>query len=125
MRGIKGGRMNWYMDVLKKYAVFVGRAHRQEYWMFVLFSVIISLVLSAVETILGLPGILSIIYGLGVLVPSIAVGVRRLHDTDRSGWWTLVSLVPILGIIILIVFLAQDSKPGSNQYGANPKAAMA
>ncbi len=117
--------MNWYIDVLKKYAVFVGRAHRQEYWMFVLFSIIISLVLSAVEGVLGVPGILSIIYGLGVLVPSIAVGVRRLHDTDRSGWWLLVSLVPILGIIILLVFLVQDSKPGSNQYGANPKAAMA
>lgn len=113
--------MNWYIDVLKKYAVFTGRAHRQEYWMFVLFSIIVSLVIGVVEGIMRIPGILSILYGLGILVPSIAVGVRRLHDTDRSGWWMLIALVPILGAIILLVFLVQDSKAGDNQYGPNPK----
>ncbi len=117
--------MNWYVSVLKKYTVFTGRAHRQEYWMFVLFNVIVSLAIAFVEQIAGIPGIVSILYTLGVLLPSIAVGIRRLHDTDRSGWWLLVALVPLLGAVILLIFFVQDSKPGSNQYGANPKTAAA
>jgi uncharacterized membrane protein YhaH (DUF805 family) len=69
---------------------------------------------------LFLSGILGL-YGLAVFIPSLAVGVRRLHDTGRSGWWLLISLVPIIGIIVLIVFLVQDSQNGTNQYGENPK----
>jgi uncharacterized membrane protein YhaH (DUF805 family) len=93
--------------------------------MFVLLSVIISIALSVVEWIVGGPGVLAGLYSLAVLIPSIAVGVRRLHDTGRSGWWLLISLVPLIGIIVLIVFLATDSQPGANQYGPNPKGARA
>jgi uncharacterized membrane protein YhaH (DUF805 family) len=115
--------MNWYLEVLKKYAVFTGRAHRTEYWMFFLFNIIIGIVLGIIEGIFGGPGILGALYGLAVLVPGIAVGVRRLHDTNRTGWWLLIGLIPIIGIIVLIVFFVQDSQPGENQYGPNPKAA--
>jgi uncharacterized membrane protein YhaH (DUF805 family) len=115
--------MNWYLDVLKKYAVFTGRARRQEYWMFILFNFIAYLILGFVEGLLGLTGVISSLYGLAVLLPSIGVGIRRLHDTNRSGWWLLIGLVPCVGFIVLIVFFAQDGTPGDNQYGPNPKAA--
>ena len=78
--------MSWYLTVLKKYAVFSGRARRMEYWMFALFNFIISFALAFLEALVGGPGIVAVLYSLAVLVPSIAVGVRRLHDTDRSGW---------------------------------------
>ena len=119
--------MNWYIAVLKKYAVFTGRARRSEYWFFILFNVIISLVLGFIDGFLGLGdpeaavGLLSVIYGLAVLMPSIAVGVRRLHDTDRSGWWLLISLIPLIGGIVLLVFFVLDGTPGENRFGPNPK----
>ncbi len=109
--------VNWYLEVFKKYAVFEGRARRQEYWMFVLINFIISLVLATLSL-----GILETLYGLLVLIPSLAVSVRRLHDIDRSGWWMLVSLVPFIGVLVLIYFCVQDSTPGTNQYGPNPKS---
>lgn len=115
--------MNWYLDVLKKYAVFNGRARRKEYWMFFLFNIIIMVVLGIVEGIVGGPGVLAGIYGLAVLLPGIAVSIRRLHDTDRSGWWLLIGLVPLIGAIVLLVFFVQDSQAAENQYGPNPKAA--
>jgi uncharacterized membrane protein YhaH (DUF805 family) len=118
--------MNWYVGVLKKYAEFSGRARRMEYWMFVLFNIIISIVLSVVDALAGLrlesgQGILGTLYALAVLIPSIAVGVRRLHDTGRSGFWILIGLIPCIGAIVLIVFMIQDSQPGANEYGPNPK----
>lgn len=113
--------MNWYVEVLKKYAEFNGRAHRTEYWMFVLFNIIISFAISVVESFVGSPGVLGALYGLAVLVPSIAVGVRRLHDTDRSGLWLLAGFIPVVGFILLLIFMVQDSQPGPNQYGPNPK----
>ena len=119
--------MNWYIEVLKKYAVFDGRARRKEYWFFVLFNVIISIVLAVVDAAVGLStdagnvGVLGGIYWLAVLLPSIAVTVRRLHDTDRSGWWILISFVPFVGGIILLVFTLFDGTPGPNKYGADPK----
>ena len=116
--------MEWYLAVLKKYIVFTGRATRTEYWMFALFNVIISIVLSIIGyVVVGGNGqsALSSLYSLAVLLPSLGVSVRRLHDTNRSGWWLLISLVPIIGIIVLIVFLVQDSDPGDNRYGPNPK----
>ncbi|MFX0046512.1 MAG: DUF805 domain-containing protein [Candidatus Hermodarchaeota archaeon] len=119
--------MRWYITVLKKYAVFSGRARRKEFWMFVLFNLIFTIVLGIIGRLLGLGpdnySVLSTIYGLAVLVPSIAVGVRRLHDTNRSGWWLFISLIPLAGAIVLIVFMAQDSQTGDNQYGPNPKEA--
>ena len=121
--------MNWYLEVLKKYAVFSGRARRKEYWMFVLFSCIIAFVLGVVGGIftadIGILFALVLPYWLAVLLPSLAVGVRRLHDTGRSGWWSLIASVPIIGPIVLLVFMAQDSHASENQYGPNPKIAVA
>jgi len=121
--------MNWYLDVLKKYAVFSGRARRKEYWMFVLFNLIVAIILGIVDSMMGTisepygVGMLGGLYSLAVLLPGIAVGVRRLHDTDRSGWWLLISLIPVIGWIVLIVFFVQDSTPGENRFGPNPKGA--
>lgn len=123
--------MNWYIEVLKKYAVFNGRARRKEYWYYYLFYMLIYIVLIIIDIVTGTfsaeagMGLLIGIYTIAVLIPSIAVGVRRLHDTNRSGWWLLIGLIPIIGAIVLIVFLASDSKPEENQYGPNPKAATA
>lgn len=116
--------MNWYLEVLKKYAVFEGRARRKEYWMFILFNVLISIGIVIVESLIGTFGIIYVVYTLGVLIPGLAVLVRRLHDTDRSGWWVLISLVPLIGFIVLLVFVVQDGTPSQNQYGANPKDAI-
>jgi uncharacterized membrane protein YhaH (DUF805 family) len=113
--------MEWYLAVLKNYAGFSGRARRKEYWMFLLFNTLVSIAIAVIDVVLGLPSILGILYSLGVLVPSIAVGIRRLHDTGRSGWWTFIGLIPLIGWIVLIVFLAQEGTPGENQYGLNPK----
>ncbi|MEL6629268.1 MAG: DUF805 domain-containing protein [Bacteroidota bacterium] len=117
--------MNYYLDVLRNYATFTGRARRSEYWNFVLFNVIISAVLGGIDAaILGAEpgtGFLGSIYQLFVFIPGVAVAVRRLHDTGRSGWWYLLVLIPIIGWIALIVFYFQDSEPGENQYGPNPK----
>ena len=123
--------MNWYLEVLKKYAVFDGRAQRAEYWYFFLFSMIISLVFVAIDIATGSFnqesgfGLLSGIYTLAVLIPTIAVGVRRLHDTNRTGWWMLLALVPLIGFIVLIVFFVIDSDPSANEYGENPKGSTA
>ena len=117
--------MNWYIEVLNKYAVFGGRAQRKEYWMFFLFNCIISFVIGLFEGFAGSPGIVYILYSLAVMIPGIAVSVRRLHDTDRSGWWLLIGLVPLLGAIALLIYMVQDSHSGENQYGINPKTAAA
>lgn len=102
--------------LLEKYARFSGRAIRSEYWWFVLFSIIVSIVLTIVDSVLGIQ-ILSPIWSLAVLIPSIAVGVRRLHDLDKSGWFLLLGLIPLIGAIILIYWFAQPGTPGDNQYG--------
>jgi len=115
--------MNWYIEVLKKYAVLSGRARRKEYWMFFLFNVIIGLVLGFIEALAGGPGVIAGIYSLAVLIPGVAVFVRRLHDTGRSGWWFFIAFVPLVGGIILLVYMVQDSQQGDNQYGPNPKTA--
>lgn len=88
--------MHWYVDVLKKYAVFSGRARRQEFWMFTLFSVIISIVLAIIDNAMG-SIVLGLVYSLAVLLPSLGVAVRRLHDTGRSGWFVLFPLIPLVG----------------------------
>ncbi|WP_435921952.1 DUF805 domain-containing protein [Paenibacillus sp. DYY-L-2] len=113
--------MEWYLKVLQNYVGFSGRARRKEYWMFVLFNFIAGIILGIIEAIIGLPGILSGLYSLAILIPSLAVVFRRLHDTGKSGWWILISLVPIAGSIILLVFMCLDSDPGTNKYGPNPK----
>jgi len=118
--------MNWYIDAWKNYVNFQGRARRKAYWMFVLFNIIAIVVLGMIDGALGLGGqsgygILSGIYSLAIILPGLAVAVRRLHDTGRSGWWMLIGLVPVVGPIVLLVFFVQDSQPGSNQFGPNPK----
>lgn len=120
--------MSWYLKVLKDYAVFHGRARRQEFWFFVLFNLLITVALSIVDMSIGTysseggVGVLSGIYGLAVLIPNIAVSVRRLHDTGRAGWWILIGLVPFIGGIVLLIFLVLDGNPGDNEYGPSPKA---
>lgn len=118
--------MNWYLEVLKKYAVFEGRARRKEYWMFLLINLLVSIAIGVVDAVVfGAQSWLSVIYSLAVILPGLAVTARRLHDTDRSGWWILIAVIPLIGPIVLLVFTVQDSKPGDNAYGANPKAALA
>jgi uncharacterized membrane protein YhaH (DUF805 family) len=112
--------MNWYLEALKKYAVFRGRARRREYWYFMLFSVLAMALFEIVGGRTG--GILLVVYALLLFLPSLAVSVRRLHDTNRSGWWLLINMVPFIGAIVLFVFLVLDSQRGENQYGPNPKA---
>ena len=119
--------MNWYLQALKKYADFSGRARRKEYWFFVLFNIIISVVLTVCDVFMGTYsaaasiGILTGIYTLAVLIPGIAVSVRRLHDTGRTGWWLLIVLVPLIGALVLLIFMIIDSQPGQNAYGPSPK----
>ncbi|MEK3884626.1 DUF805 domain-containing protein [Paenibacillus sp. PL2-23] len=112
--------MEWYLKVIKNYVGFTGRARRKEYWMFVLFNIIISVALSIIEMIAGMPSILTWLYSLAIFLPSLAVLVRRLHDTGRSGWWVLIGLIPLVGFIILLVFACMEGE-GDNQYGPDPK----
>ena len=123
--------MNWYLKVLKKYAEFGGRSRRKEYWFFVLFSTLISILLISIDSATGTLrsptglGLLSGIYSLAVLIPSLAVSVRRLHDTSRTGWWLLLGIVPLIGPIVLLVFFVSDGNPDDNEYGPNPKLTSA
>jgi len=123
--------MNWFLLALKKYAEFSGRSQRSEYWFFILFYCLILIALVFVDTMTGLInaaygiGLLSGVFGLAMLIPSISVAVRRLHDIGRTGWWILIGLVPLIGFIVLLIFYVQDSQPGTNAYGPNPKEATA
>lgn len=119
--------MEWYLKVLKNYVNFSGRARRKEYWMFFLISVLIGFGLGLIDGVLGLHstgsiGMLGLLYNLFILLPSFAVGARRLHDLGRSGWWQLIVLIPIIGVIVLIVWYASEGESGSNAYGDDPKA---
>ena len=107
--------MEWYIEVLMKYAELDGRARRQEYWMFVLINIGISVVLGMFSNILGM------LYALIVFIPSITVGVRRLHDTGRSGWWLLVGIIPAIGTLIVLILMALEGDAGRNEYGSDPK----
>ncbi|MGL6352631.1 DUF805 domain-containing protein [Aeromonas veronii] len=116
--------MNWYISVLKQYEVFSGRARRTEYWMFVLCNVIVMLLLGMVDKLIGGDNeLISSIYSLAVLLPSLAVAARRLHDTDRSAWWLLLGLIPIIGTLVLIYFMVCNGQQGPNRFGDDPKAA--
>ncbi|MFD7097640.1 DUF805 domain-containing protein [Streptomyces xanthophaeus] len=117
--------MHYYTDVLKKYAEFSGRARRQELWMFVLCNIAVALLVLLVDTLLGANLILYWIYALAVVVPSIALAVRRLHDIGKSGWWYFIGLIPLVGGIWLIVLFATEGQPQANEYGPSPKAVRA
>ncbi len=121
--------MKWYLKVVRdNYANFSGRARREEYWMFQLFNILISfglaLTLGLLAMLIETPVIMVLIYVyfLGILIPSLAVTVRRLHDTEKSGWMILIGLIPLVGSIILLVFYCTEGTKGSNQYGDDPKA---
>jgi len=113
--------MEYFIAAFKKYADFSGRATRQEYWMYVLIYLIIYIVLAVVDAAIGIL-LLAPIFSLVMLVPSISIAARRLHDTGRTGWWQLIGFIPLLGLIVMIVFLVQDSQ-GENEYGPNPNIA--
>jgi uncharacterized membrane protein YhaH (DUF805 family) len=128
--------MNWYLQVLKNYAEFSGRARRKEYWMFVLFNLIFIITAGVLDNILGttfkmdagygtqaMPyGWLYMLYALFVVIPSLAVAIRRLHDVGKSGWMILVALIPLIGAIWLIVLYCTAGDTGDNKYGPDPKA---
>ena len=119
--------MNWYLKCLKQYADFSGRARRKEYWMFVLFNMIFAIVAMILDNVLGIAmegigyGPLYGLYVLAMLIPGLAVAVRRLHDVGKSGWMILIALIPLIGAIWLLVLMVTDSNAGENQYGQNPK----
>jgi uncharacterized membrane protein YhaH (DUF805 family) len=111
--------MEYFIDAFKQYAEFSGRATRKQYWMFILIYMVIYISLAVIDAVLGTL-VLALIFSLVLAAPSISIAARRLHDTGRSGWWQLLLLIPLLGTIILIVFLAQDSE-GDNEYGVKPE----
>ncbi|WP_299396979.1 DUF805 domain-containing protein [uncultured Gelidibacter sp.] len=122
--------MNWFLDVFKyKYVDFKGRARRTEYWMFMLFHLLIIFVLAFLSVILEDVGMsqiglfLLVVYVLMSFLPALALTVRRLHDTGRSGWYYLLSFIPYVGGIIIFVFTVMDSENGTNNWGPNPKLA--
>ncbi|MEM6344484.1 MAG: DUF805 domain-containing protein [Bacteroidota bacterium] len=120
--------MEWYLKALKSYADFSGRARRKEYWMYILFHLLILLALafssSLAEGVMGINvgAMVIMIYALGTVIPTLAVMVRRLHDTNRSGWWFMIRFVPLVGDIILLIFLVSEGDNGDNNYGPDPKA---
>ncbi|MFZ7134870.1 DUF805 domain-containing protein [Avibacterium avium] len=117
--------MNWYLYVLKNYAQFNGRARRKEFWWFVAVDFLLYVILGILDFVLlnndfGFSGV----YGLATLIPSLAVRVRRLHDTDRSGWWLLIGFIPVIGFIVLFIFACLDGTRGRNRFGEDPKNPM-
>ncbi|MDR0814938.1 MAG: DUF805 domain-containing protein [Bacteroidales bacterium] len=114
--------MEWYLKVWKQYADFSGRARRKEFWMFVLFNLLAGIVLGILSLIPVLGIILYVGYMLAIIVPVLALTVRRLHDVGRSGWWYFIGLIPLVGSIILLVWSCTNSQSGDNKWGANPKA---
>lgn len=123
--------MSWYLTVLKKYAVFSGRARRKEFWYFVLFNMIFAVVAWGLDYVLGITiqdlnyGPIYLVYVLAIILPNLGVAIRRLHDIGKSGWWILIELIPLIGSIWLIVLFAKQGESGENKYGPDPKQALA
>jgi uncharacterized membrane protein YhaH (DUF805 family) len=114
--------IDYYIGAFRKYADFSGRATRSEYWWFYLVTIAVSILISILESILNIPfGLISVIYGLVSVIPTLALLVRRLHDTGKSGWFLLILVIPFLGIILFVISIFTDSTPGANKYGPNPK----
>jgi uncharacterized membrane protein YhaH (DUF805 family) len=119
--------MNWYLEGLRKYAVFSGRARRREFWMFELINSLITLALFVIAVVAGKLGFgyllgLPFLYALATTIPSFAKLVRRLHDTNHSGWWFLVGMIPVIGALMLLALMMRDGDTGENRFGPNPKA---
>jgi uncharacterized membrane protein YhaH (DUF805 family) len=100
----------------ENYATFDGRASRPAYWWWFLFLILVTIAANILDAIVGIP-IFSIVVALGLLLPNLSVGIRRLHDTGHTGWWILIGLIPIIGFIVLLIFFLQDGDPGENEYG--------
>ncbi|MEK6636895.1 MAG: DUF805 domain-containing protein [Pseudomonadota bacterium] len=121
-----------YMTVsLRRYADFSGRSRRMEYWMFVIFNIMVSFAASIIDMVAGtataiggVTGVFSALVFLALLIPGIAVTVRRLHDQDKSGWWFLIIFIPLLGAIVLLVFMFLEGTKGDNRFGSDPKEAV-
>ena len=114
--------MQWYLSVLKNYVGFSGRARRKEYWMFTLINAIVGAIINVIQLILGLElPYLSMLYLLATFLPVLALAIRRLHDTVRSGAWALLFFVPFIGCLVLLVFFCTEGPSGSNRYGNDPK----
>ena len=120
--------LDWMMMPLKRYTDFAGRSRRKEYWFFLLGVFIVAILLSIIEGILGLSGMVGGVYGplttlflLGIIIPSIAVQIRRFHDQDKSGWFVLLSFIPFLGGLIVLVFMFLEGTKGPNRFGPDPK----
>jgi len=117
--------MQWYLEMLAKYNDISGRARRKAYWMAFLVNLGISIVLAVIGSVLGLTfgefNLLSTVYSVIMLVPGFTLTVRRLHDTDRSGWWLLIGFIPLIGALALLYFACSEGTRGSNRYGPDPK----
>ena len=120
--------MEWATLPLKRYSQFSGRSRRKEFWSFVLLCIVVSIVANTIDGILGMSGLIGGFYGpvtllaaLALVIPQWAVGIRRLHDTGRSGWWILIGFIPLIGALVLIYFFILEGTRGANQYGADPK----
>jgi uncharacterized membrane protein YhaH (DUF805 family) len=120
--------LDWMTMPLKRYTDFAGRSRRKEYWMFLLGVLIAAILLSIIEGVLGLSGMVGGVYGplttlffLGIIIPSIAVQIRRFHDQDKSGWFVLLSFIPFLGGLIVLVFMCLEGTKGPNRFGPDPK----
>lgn len=121
--------MEWYKKALSQWKDFDGRARRKEYWMFTLFNLIFIIAAGIIDRVTGLANDLTgigpvyVIYVVAMFIPSIAVAIRRLHDIGKPGWWLLLVIIPVIGGLWLLYLMVQDSEPGDNQYGPNPKLA--
>lgn len=122
--------MNWWLIAMKKYVDFSGRARRTEYWMFFLFNMIFGFGALALDMLLGsvsegsMYGLFYSLFSLAIMIPSLSVTVRRLHDVGKSGWWIFISLIPFIGGIWLFILTITDSQPGENTYGPSPKMTL-
>jgi len=122
--------MEWMLLPLRRYADFRGRSRRKEYWMFLLGVIIAAIILGVVESVLGIGGSVGGFYGpltilllVAIVIPSIAVQVRRFHDQDKSGWFVLLGLIPFVGGLIVLVFMLLEGTKGPNRFGPDSKGA--
>jgi len=113
--------MEYFMEAMRRYTDFSGRTRRKDFWMFILFYAIFYVICAVVDGVIGTAPIVTTLFSLAMLIPSISIAARRLHDTGRSGWWQLIALIPLIGAIVLLVFYVLDSHQGENDYGPNPK----
>lgn len=121
--------MDYFLLALRKYATFKGRTRRNEYWIFVAFNILFGLIALLVDNVFEISfkdvdfgyGPIYLAYNVAMVIPSVSIAVRRLHDVGKSGWFLLIALIPVIGYIWLLVLFVSDSQPGTNKYGINPK----